>query len=306
MSLLKQHQLRALAAVADHGSVNAAARALCVTQPAITKALRELEAEQGVPLLLRNSWGVTLTDAGQVLLGYARLVMRELERAQREMDRLRSGRECSLRIGLTPLAGLEVLPQAFAAFRKAMPQVKVDFLELNGPQLLDGLRSGQLDFALGAFAAVGDDPFVRAERLFSSRAGFVVRADSPLRHAVSLDALREAEWLHADPSGQYERFVQEMFAGQGLAPPSRITCCTSNVLFCGLLMTMDAVVPLSNQALRATLTAQRFVELKLEARPPDVSLLLLVREGAILSRAAERFIDRVREAQRGDAAGLPG
>ncbi|POZ61142.1 LysR family transcriptional regulator [Chromobacterium alticapitis] len=297
MSQLKHHQLRALAAVADHGSVNAAARALCVTQPAITKALRELETEQGVALLLRNSWGVTLTDAGQTLLGYARLVMRELERAEREMDRLRSGRECSLRIGLTPLAGLEVLPQAFAAFRRAMPQVKVDFLELDSQQLLDGLRSGQLDFALGAFASPPDDPFVRVERLRESPSGFAVRAESPLRHAAELSALRQAEWLHTDMSGHYERFVHGMFAREGLAPPERMTCCTSNVLLCGLLMTMDAVVPMSNLALQATLTAQRFVELPLSQRPPGLSLVLLVRKGALLSRAAEWLIARIREAQ---------
>ncbi|POA97122.1 LysR family transcriptional regulator [Chromobacterium sinusclupearum] len=297
MSQLKQHQLRALVAVADHGSINAAARALYVTQPAITKALRELETEQGVPLLLRNSWGVTLTEAGQTLLGYARLVIRELERAQQEMDRLRSGRESSLRIGLTPLAGFEILPQSFAAFRRAMPQVRVDFLEQDGKQLLEGLRSGLLDFALGAFSTPPDDPFVRVERLCESPSGFAVRAESPLRHATALAELRQAEWLHTDQSGQYESFVHGMFAREGLAPPERVTCCTSNVLLCGLLMTMDAVVPMSNQALQATLTAQRFVELPLKQRPPRLSLLLLVREGALLSRAAEWFIARIREAQ---------
>ncbi|MCS3806080.1 DNA-binding transcriptional LysR family regulator [Chromobacterium alkanivorans] len=308
MSLLKQHQLRALAAVADHGSINAAARALCVTQPAITKALRELEAEQGVSLLLRNSWGVTLTDAGQTLLGYARLVIRELERAQQEMSQLRSGRERNLRIGLTPLAGLEILPQAFAAFRKTMPQVRVDFLELDSQQLLDGLRNGQLDFGLGAFAAPPDGAFVKPESLLKSRSGFVVSADSPLRHAASLHQLQDAEWLHSDQSGQYERFICDMFSRQGLPPPERIICCTSNVLICALLTMLDAVVPLSNLALRSTLAAQRFVELPLDVRPPDVNLLLLVREGAILSKAAGWFIACLRAAPQGEKIenGLPG
>ncbi|MBP4044863.1 LysR family transcriptional regulator [Chromobacterium violaceum] len=299
MSSLKQHQLRALVAVADHGSVNAAARALCVTQPAITKALRELEVEQGVPLLLRSSWGVTLTDAGQTLLGHARLVTRELERAQGEMERLRTGRERRLRIGLTPLAGLEVLPQAFTAFRLAMPQVQVDFLELSALQLLDSMRCGQLDFALGAFVTPVDDSFsyMSVESLCELKSGFAVRADSTLRYARSLHELQQVEWLHADVSGQYESFVCDLFVRQSLVPPERITCCTSNVLFCSLLMTMDAVVPMSNLALRATLTAQRFIELELELNPPDLSLLLLIREGAILSRAAERFIACIHEAQ---------
>ncbi|WP_052370522.1 LysR substrate-binding domain-containing protein [Chromobacterium haemolyticum] len=296
MSLLKQHQLRALAAVADQGSINAAARALCVSQPAITKALRELEMEQGVPLLLRSAQGAALTDAGQLLLGYARLVIRELERAQQEMERLRFGRERSLRIGMTPLAGLELLPAAFLAFRRFHPDVQVSFLELDTVQMLDGLRSGQLDFALGAFVDPPESAHVLSTSLYEFATTFAVRSESPLSQARSLSELQGAEWMHADASGMYPRFVQSLFAQAGLPPPERITCCTSNVLFCGLLMGMDMVVPMSSLGMRATLTAQRFSELNLEVSPPGLTLMLLEREGAIMSRAAERMMDCIRAA----------
>lgn len=82
---MKQHQLVALVAVADHGGIHAAARALHLTQPAVTRALRDLETEVGTPLLQRQSRGVVLTAEGQVLLARARLIVRELQRAEEDM-----------------------------------------------------------------------------------------------------------------------------------------------------------------------------------------------------------------------------
>ncbi|WP_245641656.1 LysR family transcriptional regulator [Paraburkholderia bannensis] len=78
---MKIHQLRALVEIAATGSINGAARRLHVTQPAVTKAVRDLEDECGVRLLERNPWGVVPTAEGAALLQRARTVVRELERA---------------------------------------------------------------------------------------------------------------------------------------------------------------------------------------------------------------------------------
>ncbi|AOZ00415.1 hypothetical protein BKK81_15100 [Cupriavidus sp. USMAHM13] len=291
---MKHHHLRALVAIADEGSINAAARALCVSQPAITKAMRELEADAGVALLARNSWGVTLTAEGQRLLARARLIVSELERAEQDLAGLRGAREGRLQIGVTPLAGLAVMPQAFTRFRRAMPEVAVDFLEFDHARLLENLRNGRLDFALAAFQATPDEAFVTCTELFVFPTTFAIRRTSPLAGCTSLAALQDAEWLHADAGDDYPRYLADLFARHGLAPPRRVTRCTSNLLFSTLLLETDAVVPLSRATLQASVTSARLQALALPENPPDLHLALLVREGAIPTGPADYFLHCIR------------
>ncbi|GAB7545156.1 LysR substrate-binding domain-containing protein [Cupriavidus sp. 8B] len=291
---MKLHQLRALVAIAEHGSINGAARALCVTQPAITKTMRELETEVGVALLIRNTWGLTITGEGQRLLARSRLIVHELERAEEDMAQLRGVRAGHLRIGVSPLAGLSMLPEAFARFRRAMPDVAVDFLELDSAQLLENLRNSRLDFALAAFQQQPDDSLVSCTELFSFSTAFSIRRSSPLAGSTSLAQLQDVEWLHSDASENYPRFLAVLFESHGLPPPRRITRCTSNLLFASLLLETDAVAPLSIASLQAKLTVGQLVPLPLSEKPPDLKLALMVREGAILTEPADYYLHCIR------------
>lgn len=135
---IKLHQLRALVAVADHGSVIGASRALFVSQPAVTKAIRELETDLGITLLGRSVNGVTLTPSGESLLQRARLIVGELERAEQQMATERGALEGKVTVGVSPLAALTLLPHAYARFRQHMPEVNVEFLEQSASRLVEG------------------------------------------------------------------------------------------------------------------------------------------------------------------------
>ncbi|WP_458735195.1 LysR family transcriptional regulator [Zobellella taiwanensis] len=86
---MKDHQLRALVKVAEEGSIRGAARALNLSQSALTKALRELEGDLGTQLLIRSYRGVEFTPAGKTLLSRARLALSTLDRARNEIRWLR-------------------------------------------------------------------------------------------------------------------------------------------------------------------------------------------------------------------------
>lgn len=86
---MKLHQLQALVASADGGSIRAAARQLGLSQAAVTRALRELEQQQELPLLIRTPAGLGFTPYGKTLLAHARLVLNQLEQAANEMAGLR-------------------------------------------------------------------------------------------------------------------------------------------------------------------------------------------------------------------------
>jgi len=291
---MKHQQLRALVAIAETGSMHAAARALCVSQPAISKAIRELESSVGLTLLMRNATGVSVTAEGAALLQRARLIVRELERATEEMAHFKGARDGRLLIGVTPLAGMTVLPQSFAQFRRGMPGVKVDFLEYSTAALFENLRNGMLDFALAAFTDWPEHTALNFVELDEFATRFAVRRDSRYAGCTDLAQLQEAEWLHTDPSDAYPNFVAALYAKQGLPPPAKVTRCASQSLFYGLLETLDAVVTFSSLALDMPVLRERMQALPLTQTLPPLKLMLLVREGAVLTGPADYFIHCIR------------
>src|SRR5579859_2720430 len=123
---MKLHQLEALVASADAGSIRAAARALGLSQAAVTRSLRELEANERLPLLIRAPEGIGFTEHGKVLLTHARLVLNQLEHAQSDLERLRGRVEGRLMIGVTPWVTLTFLAEAVLLFRKQMPEIRLE------------------------------------------------------------------------------------------------------------------------------------------------------------------------------------
>ncbi|MQR00750.1 LysR family transcriptional regulator [Glaciimonas sp. GS1] len=287
---MKLHQLRALVAVADYGSIIGAARALFVSQPAITKAIRELEADVGVTLLGRSVSGVTLMPAAKSLLQRARLIVHEIERAEEQMGVERGIQEGRVTIGLTALAALTLLPSAYARFRQDMPQVKAEFLEQPVSKLLDSLRQGTLDFALISASRAPADTSVHSTELATYSAVFVVRENGLLAKATSLKDLSDAEWLYIDPSDTYPLYIAELFKRSGLPAPHRMTKCTSQALLFGIALTCDSVISWPSPIFEVVNATGQFRKLDFIEKPADVKLFLIQREGAIITRPAEYFI----------------
>lgn len=292
---MKHYQLKALVAVADHGSIHAAARVLCVSQPAITKAIRDLEAELGLNLLVRQARGARLTQEGRVLLLRARSIVRELERAEEDIATLKGHRGGRLVIGVTPLAGLTILPETFARFRRAWPEVELNFFEFTSDQIYENLKNGTLDLALGALNENQFKSHAFNQALFSLPTSFAVRRGSPLAQARSLAELHEAEWLHSDITGRFPLFLAELFARHQLPPPRRITRCTSQALFHSLALRNEVVFFWSLLAIDMPGLREQFQLLELGEALPDLTMSLMVREDCLLTRAGEYFIRCIHE-----------
>jgi LysR family transcriptional regulator, regulator of abg operon len=293
--IMKIHQLRALVEIAAAGSLNGAARKLHVTQPAVTKAIRELEDEFGVRLLERNPWGVVPTVEGAALLARARTVVREMERAEEDLAHLKGSREGKLVIGVTPIAGTAGLADAFVEFRRRWPLVAVEFRELGFNQLGEQLRNRTLDVAFAAFPARPDGETGTIRTLFGFDAVYVTRAGGAFENATSLAELQEAEWIHTDVTESYPTYIRAMFERAGLAPPRRITRCTSYSLFYSLNLNTDAVFAWTRHTLEEAALGRSFVELKIPERPPTLQLYLYAPPEAQLTRPAEYFVDCILE-----------
>ena len=146
--MLDVTRLRVLVAVARHGSVTAAARALNYAQPSVSHHLSRLEAETGTKLIQRAGRGIRLTDAGRLLAERAAEVIGRLDAAENELAAYTGLRAGRLRLAAFPSALGTIVPAAAAMLREHQPKVDLRLTEAEPPEALRMLRAGYVDVAL--------------------------------------------------------------------------------------------------------------------------------------------------------------
>ncbi|WP_372624136.1 LysR family transcriptional regulator [Falsiroseomonas sp.] len=212
-----------LLAVAEHGSLSAAAGTLGLSQPALTKALRRLEGEWGATLFERGARGVRPTAAGEAFLRHARNLRATLREASLELDALQRGVAGHVRIGAGPSWQGTLLPEALMAFRRNHPQVRIQVVGGMDADLKARLRAGELDFVLAAVGGSSPDaaPELVQKELLSDRYRVVASLAHPLRARtpIGMAELLDFPWI-LPPSGTYmvER-LQLAFRARGLPAP---------------------------------------------------------------------------------------
>lgn len=154
---MELHQLRYFVAVAEHRHFTRAAAGLGVAQPSVSKQIRRLEAEIGDPLFDRRAGGVALTDAGAVLLPWAKRVLADLDAARAEVAGLATLEKGRLSIGATPSISTVLLPPVLAEFHRAHPGVALAVHEAGSRELVGKLEDGDLDLALVVLPVPHDD-----------------------------------------------------------------------------------------------------------------------------------------------------
>ncbi|WP_282828411.1 LysR family transcriptional regulator [Gulosibacter sediminis] len=145
---MKLEQLRAFEAVSRLGTFTAAADALFVTQPSLSRQIAALEQDLATDLFERGASGARLTVAGETLLPVARRMLADAELARQEIDELAGLRRGRLRIGAPPTLCVSILADALARFSPAHPGVELHVTEAGNEDLVIALNEGQLDLAL--------------------------------------------------------------------------------------------------------------------------------------------------------------
>jgi len=140
--------LKYFIAVAEEGHITRAAERLGMQQPPLSQRIKAIERELDVQLFHRRARGVELTDAGRAFLNNARAVLAQLDHAFDTTRRTARGEEGRISIGIVPASPFHPLvPRAIRAFREAYPLVSVSLEERLGDELVDLLRSEQIDVA---------------------------------------------------------------------------------------------------------------------------------------------------------------
>ena len=242
--LMTAAQTRAFLALADAGSFVGAGAATGLSQPAVHRAVRDLEQVGGTALVERRGRGVALTAAGQRLARGIRLAAGELAAGIAETRPDRGARSGRLVIGAMPLCRALLLPAALAQLIREAPDASIDVIEGSRRELVEPLRDGAIDLMIGALRPeIAADLFQQA--LFTDRLVVVSRAGHPLAAAqqASLDDLAAYPWVTGRAGTPLRNLWETLFEGHR-TPPTPIDC-GSVMVIRGILRDSDFLTLLS-------------------------------------------------------------
>ena len=215
---MELRHLRYFVAVAEMENVSRAAmQRLHVSQPSLSRQIRDLEDEMGVQLLERTAKSVRLTDAGRAFLDEARAILKHTDDAVGKVRAIAGKGEAELHIGDWPLATGRIMPALLRAYQKAMPNVKVKVHDWPVEKNIAGVRDGRLQLAiiLPPLKANALEE-LRFEPLFTGRICLAVSCDHPFasRRSVSLaDAAHEPFiGLTREDYPRYQEYLSAIFA----------------------------------------------------------------------------------------------
>jgi len=293
--IMKLNQLRTFLAVVETGNINRAADRLNLTQSAVSKSLRELEADLEAALLVRNVQGMTLTEAGAAIADRARLINAEVARARQDIAAIRGRLTGELRIGVSPVAATAGLAKAILEFRKRNPDVQISIREERPSKLLALMRDGTLDFALSSempleSAGCAAIPLSTVKTVIGARPGH------PALNAIRLEEILHYEWITPDPLDDATAPLSRYFEMQGRALPERIIHCASIGLYLELARNSNAISIWSATPFNLAAFRQILSPLTLSESIPGRNICLLSRDFYLLSQPARALMKEIQAA----------
>ena len=288
---MRLQQLQLLLTLARTGSMRASAVAMNVTQPALTKALKQLEEEFGATLVLRSPKGVRLAPAGEMLAARAATVVRELERAREELSALTHNTLTTLNVGISPAAALMLAANTISAFQSRWPEVRIRLVDALYPRALEQLRSGELDLALGPLPPAGIGRDLQARALMDSPSVIVAKQGHPLADARMLDQLVGARWLLSGPRLGPGDPLHLGFAQRGQPEPQVVVECESFSTLLAVLPSMDTLAIVPARFYEVHGPRMGLVALNLHEQLQTTTIHLFSRADAPLPLAAQRLVD---------------
>ncbi len=250
-------RLRALLALADHGSYQGASQATGLAVPTLHRAIKDLSLSLRRALAERRSNSVVLTEAGHALARSFRLARVEIEAGLAEIEALKGREIRRIVVGAMPLSRARVLPAAVTRFLAAHPRVRIAIAEGSRAELVEPLRNGQIDMMIGALRDPLLEPDLTQIPLFEDEPVVVARAGHPLAGVQpTLKDLSGFPWILPARGAPLRDSWEAMYAESGIdVPPVPVES--------GSVMTIRQVLIDSDML---TLVSPDQVAVELEAR----------------------------------------
>jgi LysR family transcriptional regulator, transcriptional activator of the cysJI operon len=213
---MENFRLRVFRTVAEEASFRRAAERLHLSQPAVSQQIHALEEELGTTLFDRGKGRIRLTEAGGVLLRYARKGARLAEEAQAALDRMRGETTGTLRIGASMTVTQYILPRMLGAFRQQHPRIELSVTSANTEHIVGALAKGKIDLGLIEGPVSSRDVF--RQRFFEDRMVLIVGRHYPWpsKPAIPVLALTEVPLIMRERGSGSRRVVELALRRAGL------------------------------------------------------------------------------------------
>jgi LysR family pca operon transcriptional activator len=293
---LKIRQLRAVAAIASHGSLSGASQALGVSQPALTKTLREIEDLLGVRIFERHARGMFINDYGRLVADGARQILNTLRDMEEGFARLDDRIAGSVVIGALPTAATGVMPDVLRRLRASDPDINIEIIENRNFELTALLALGEVDLIVGRLypADTGEANFVRIE-LYEETFSFIVGPNHPLaaKEVVTPADLAEHE-LYVPSSSRIHAEIVEFLAAHDIKAKYGVST-TSLALLRELLFSGDVLGVLPRLMMIGDVLRGSLRVLKFEGggTPPPRPAGIVYRADRPLLPAAQRLSETI-------------
>lgn len=293
---LKLRSLDILIAVAETGSMGKAADRMRTSQPAVSKAMADLESAIGVRLVDRSRSGVELTPFGRALIRRSTAVFDELRQGIKDIEHLSDPTAGEVRLGATERIAGAILTPVIDRLSRRHPRMLFHVVTGDSRPALAELNARNVEFVIHRLEMPGSEEHI-TELLFQDDLVVVTGARNPLarRRGITLADLMEEPWVLVPPSSYAGSWQMEVFRAAGLPLP-RLTVEASSYVIRTELLTTQRFFTITTRF--SLLLPRRRPELKIlpiELRAPLQPIGVVALRNRSLSPAAQMFIDEARE-----------
>ncbi|WP_421950163.1 pca operon transcription factor PcaQ [Pelagibacterium sp.] len=297
-SRVRFRHLRTFIEVVRQNSVGRAAQVLAVSQPAVTKTIRELEDILDKRLFEKEGRGLKVTRYGEVFLHHAGASVAALQTGIDSLSRVDAGPP--VRIGALPTVSARIMPRVMSRFLAEGTDSPIKIVTGENQVLLGQLRTGTLDLVVGRLAAPEQMVGLTFEYLYSEQVRFVVRAGHPLLASDQFDfeGIRDHTIL-MPPNGSVIRpYVDRYLLAHGLADLPHAIETVSDSFGHVFVSQTDAVWVISEGVVIREIAAGRLVALPIETTETQGAVGLTTREGSPSNASLEILTRTIRDATR--------
>ncbi|MCA1299524.1 pca operon transcription factor PcaQ [Stappia indica] len=295
---IKLRHLTAFLEIARRLSLTEAAAALSVTQPAISRTLKELEDRLGVTLMERGRAGVALTTEGEIFRHYASLSVAALRQGIDGLEQAAMAGETLIRIGALPSVAASVIPRAVALYLEGGPGATLDIVTGPNGHLLDQLRTGALEAVIGRLGHPEAMQGLSFVQLYSEQVSLVVRPGHPLLAQPDLARLPDYIVLYPSAAAAIRPLVERLVVANGIGRLPRRVETVSNAFGRAFVRSSDAVWIISQGVVANDLAEGTLAELLVDTRITLGPVGLSTRAEDAGSPDLLRFVSALRAAVR--------
>ncbi len=294
-SRIKFRHLQTFVEVARQRSVMKAAGLLHVSQPAVTKTIRELEEVLGVAVFEREGRGIKITRYGEVFLKHAGAALAALRHGFDSVSQARSGDAPPIRIGALPTVSTRIMPQAMMLFLKEETGARIKIVTGENAVLVEQLRIGDLDLVVGRLAAPEKMTGFSFEHLYSEKVVFCVRAGHPLLGGAAFARFDAYPVLMPTHGSIIRPFVDSFLIANGVAGlPNQIET-VSDAFGRAFVRQSDAIWIISEGVVAADIAEGKLAALPIETGETKGPVGLTIRTDAVPSLPLSIHMQTIRE-----------